>query len=63
MNGALKWLHEENNNGKILQTYTRREEIDEKLINYSKKYYTKVFETLIYQDKIYEKLQEDTIRD
>jgi len=48
VNGALKHLHEENNDWKIFKTYTRREEIEEQLINYNKKYYAKVFETLIY---------------
>ena len=63
MNRALKWLHDKDNDGKIVKTYTRREEIKEQLINYNKKHYAKVFETPIYQDKIYEKLQENTIRD
>ena len=56
VNGLLKWVHSMNNKGRIVKTHTKREEIEEQLINHNRQHYTKVFETLIYNDKIYEEL-------
>jgi len=56
VNELLKRLYEEDNDGNIIKIYTKREDIEEQLIKYNKKHYNKVFNTAIYQDKIYEKL-------
>ena len=62
INRLLKRVHQVNNKGEIIKTYTKKEEIKEKLIEYNRKHYRKVMQMLIFNDKIYEKLQQDSIR-
>ena len=51
-NNSLKRLYQMNKKDEITKTYLKREEIEEELISYKKKYYKKVFNILIYKDKI-----------
>ena len=62
MKNGLKWLIKRDNEGNIIKSYTNRAEIENKIINYSRNYYKKAFTSPIYQDKIYEQLNNDLIR-
>ena len=59
----LKRAHEANEEEETIKIYLRKEEIEEELIKYNWYHYQKVFNTLIYNDKIHNQLQDDKIRD
>ena len=62
-NGSLKRLHQINEKNEIIKIYLKKEEIEEQLMSYNKKHYKKVFNILIYKDKIHNQLQNNEIRD
>ena len=56
VNGSLKRVYAGNKEGEITKTYLKKEEIEDELIKYNCYHYQKVFDTLIYNDTIYDKL-------
>ena len=59
----MKRVHKVDNKGNILNTYTKKEDIEKNLIEYNRMHYGKVLQTPIYNDRIYNKLQKDEVRD
>ena len=51
INVQLKRLCETNEQGQIIKTCLKKEEIEEQLIEFNKKYYSKVMNTPICKDK------------
>ena len=56
MKGSLKRLHEKNEEGNIIKTYIERQSIEDSLIDFNINHFKKVFQTEVYEDKIYPKL-------
>ena len=60
--GALKRLYKKDKEGKIVKTHLNRQLIEEILINFNTQHFKKVFNTEVYNDKIYKKLEENETR-
>ena len=58
----MKWLHKKDDNRNIVKTYLDRVRIESKIMKFNERYYKKVHEMNAFKEKIYEKLQEDSIR-
>jgi hypothetical protein len=63
MKNELKRVIIRDKNGEMDKIITNREEIEQENIQYNRSYYKKAFCTLIYQDKIYNQLNDDAICD
>ena len=61
--GSIKRLYEKDEDGKIIKIYIERKLIEETLINFNTNHFQKVFESPVYNNKIYNKLEEDYTRD
>ena len=63
MRGNIKRLYEIDEDNKIKNTYINKESIESKIIEYNAKHFTKAYQTIAYQDKIFTQLNDDKIRD
>ena len=63
VNKNLTRVHEVNSEHKIVKTYIGKVDIEDAIMKYNKMHFTKAHKANIYNDKIYDKLQQDEIRD
>ena len=62
-NTSMKCLYRINENGNIIEIYLYRETIEKEIISYNKQHYKKVLEMKTFNNKIYQKLQDNNTRD
>ena len=60
---GIKRIHEVDENNRIISTHVDWESIENKLIEYNEAHFTKAYDTIVYRDKIYNKLRDDHVRD
>ena len=56
-------MHKIDANNQIVKTHAGKEAIEESIMNHNKNYYSKAKNTPVHQDKIYNQLQSNNIRD
>ena len=56
-------VYEVNNNKEIVKTYVGKEEIEREIMKHNRKHFIEAYQTKAFQDKIYEKLQNDEVRE
>ena len=60
--GLLQRLHEQNENGKMIRMHLICQSIKKMLIDFNTNYFSKVLESEMYKDKIFQKLDEEETR-
>jgi len=59
----LKRIHECNDENVIVKSYTDRQSIEEKIIDFNTKHFMQAHQSIAFKDRIYEKLKRDNVRD
>ena len=60
---GIKRIHTVDDSNQIIKTYVNRKQIENKISRYNEKHLKKAYESIIYKDKIYKILRNDSIRD
>ena len=59
----MRKLYVKNDEGQIVETYISRTDIEQAIIAHNINHFQQAHNTKVYQDRIYDQLKEDNIRD